>query len=993
MEQNGPSALEREPVLAVPSGPQMFPNATQFGLNAAQLTNVQGVNYNLNVNQMPSTMPSLIVPGTQQGRQIPQMVVPSTASPQAVVYSESGNYSCQLLRQGRGFPLYVPRDVAIGDLGRLTPEGIFEVFFNIYNANLPEDLVPLSPYDPKDVVRHDFSAGNYVASASVREFGGGFAEFPGGDFLFSRTGPDGAVLALPHGARQVKLENRESMQQYAVKHAESWYKYVNGTRGRGLVNGSLFLVTGYEKARSWGMASFQDVSLQNEFQLSFRPTTDADNGYRYRWHAPYCHRKHADSPSVDGSLLNQTTFIHAFAISVCEGFLGRVLGTEVCQRVDSSTFPDKSGRSFVPYGSQGYSFIWSFFASSASGRGKQNTMQAPTVGNGMVSEAFPLPEIFHPSQIIHERILREAPHAKVVITHDDDWRDVFRDDGMRTTHQNFSELQQTIFERFQIMEEDGAAFLMPKSHTIVSRNVATMTVGEERRDHRPTATDDPSDIPRPLPETALGDISRMASDQRLDCDYIADFDYSPHSPDNFRIQLDPHDSAFNLGSHPFPHTPLYNGSYHNQPYSSHSELSFSGEQESFNIYADDEAPVGITTEYDPSEYDDPQQSSLLIFNDNDHSSPSSDGGGNSDEGKRRSRASSVSSNHIQVSPRMSVAQAFDSMTFRSPNWGTELLPCDRPPSPQSSSTTGLLVYDNAGNNSSSPVPRERKEMSKAFEPDETVWQEFPKNVGVEIRRKGPGKSADVKNRRKGPEKSVDVRNRRKGPEKSVDVKNRRKGPGKHVHFSEDIVFLSEDGVFPPTPSLTSSSMSPASSYGPFTPPNTFNAYMPLNAGGQPISVHEALEYTGPTPFLCFDVTLHPKNVEPSRKIRTSTLLEPATKPGLPSLVLTHPRLGRWQITARPEQGKVLLVRDVLSAIYTSLRQQATAADFEALPPVIQSEVAAAFSRRWMRMPTHETKKVEKSKGLKRVDFLGSTVTFVGISQSQSEPNCFNLLVV
>ncbi|KAF7336940.1 Calcineurin responsive transcriptional factor [Mycena venus] len=221
--------------------------------------------------------------------------------------------------------------------------------------------------------------------------------------------------------------------------------------------------------------------------------------------------------------------------------------------------------------------------------------------------------------------------------------------------------------------------------------------------------------------------------QHQDRDYIADVDYSPHSPDNFRIQLDPHDSAFNLGSPPFPHTPSYNGSYHNSPYSGHSELSFSGEQESFNIYADDEAPVGITTEYDPSEYDGPQQSSLLMFNDNDYmpgpydhsqissvpvgpgpdhrgasydySSPSSNGGGNSDEeGKRRSRASSVSSNHIQASPRMNVAQAFDNMTFRSPNWGTEPLPRDRPASPhlqKPQSPPRLLMPDNGGGN---PTP-------------------------------------------------------------------------------------------------------------------------------------------------------------------------------------------------------------------------------------------------------------------------------------------------
>ncbi|KAJ7707394.1 hypothetical protein B0H17DRAFT_869245, partial [Mycena rosella] len=63
-------------------------------------------------------------------------------------YSESEIYCSQILRQKRGFPLYVPgpqqilpedyqrTDVSIGDVGRVTPEGIFDFFFNIY---LPAD--------------------------------------------------------------------------------------------------------------------------------------------------------------------------------------------------------------------------------------------------------------------------------------------------------------------------------------------------------------------------------------------------------------------------------------------------------------------------------------------------------------------------------------------------------------------------------------------------------------------------------------------------------------------------------------------------------------------------------------------------------------------------------------------------------------------------------------------------------------------------------------
>lgn len=205
---------------------------------------------------------------------------------------------------------------------------------------------------------------------------------PGGEFVFNCRAPNGAVLALPHGAHLEELRNLESMRRYAAKHAKSWYKYVNEARGRGLVNGSLYLVTGWEKAKSWGMASFHDVSLQNEFQLWFRPTADADDGYRYRWQAPYCHHKHADPPPVDGTPLNQTTFIHAFTISLSEGMWGMLFGdVEICELVDYSTSPDESGRSFVPYGSQGSSSMWSFFGGGS------------VSGGGRISDASPTPQV------------------------------------------------------------------------------------------------------------------------------------------------------------------------------------------------------------------------------------------------------------------------------------------------------------------------------------------------------------------------------------------------------------------------------------------------------------------------------------------------------------------------------------------------------------------------------------------------------------------------
>ncbi|KAJ7285232.1 hypothetical protein C8J57DRAFT_1671575, partial [Mycena rebaudengoi] len=168
----------------------------------------------------------------------------------------------------RGFPLYVPgppgpeeyrrNGVSIGDVGTVTPEG-FDFFFNIYlpsdhpiNTHVPDGFSPLPHYAPEDIAHLDFNPGNYVSSPSVR----GLAPDWDSPIEYCCNGPEGAVLALPHGSNLNKLRNLHGVRRYVAFHADSWYKFVNGPKGRELKNGSLYLITGWEKCPLWGMASF-----------------------------------------------------------------------------------------------------------------------------------------------------------------------------------------------------------------------------------------------------------------------------------------------------------------------------------------------------------------------------------------------------------------------------------------------------------------------------------------------------------------------------------------------------------------------------------------------------------------------------------------------------------------------------------------------------------------------------------------------------------------
>ncbi|KAJ7820936.1 hypothetical protein B0H14DRAFT_3734684, partial [Mycena olivaceomarginata] len=75
-----------------------------------------------------------------------------------------------------------------------------------------------------DIDSYGFDPGNHV-STGIHKLSGFSNSTVGGKFVFQCSGPNGAALALPHSAHVEKLENVVSMQCYAEKHAESWYKY------------------------------------------------------------------------------------------------------------------------------------------------------------------------------------------------------------------------------------------------------------------------------------------------------------------------------------------------------------------------------------------------------------------------------------------------------------------------------------------------------------------------------------------------------------------------------------------------------------------------------------------------------------------------------------------------------------------------------------------------------------------------------------------------
>ncbi|KAJ7141083.1 hypothetical protein C8R44DRAFT_560981, partial [Mycena epipterygia] len=177
-----------------------------------------------------------------------------------------------------GIPQYTPEPnqnlpleyqnvgVSIGDVG-IWNEGSFDVVFNTcwpatHSINgvqgVPEDFVTF-PLQSRDISKRAYhSPGSVIASAKVTkvalnaEASSMVAPFLpatlGASVTFNIRSKECAILVLPDGASRERLLPVQKFRAHVCRHAQQWYTF---TQDRLPPNGSLFVVTGCDKAASW----------------------------------------------------------------------------------------------------------------------------------------------------------------------------------------------------------------------------------------------------------------------------------------------------------------------------------------------------------------------------------------------------------------------------------------------------------------------------------------------------------------------------------------------------------------------------------------------------------------------------------------------------------------------------------------------------------------------------------------------------------------------
>ncbi|KIK58844.1 hypothetical protein GYMLUDRAFT_691122 [Collybiopsis luxurians FD-317 M1] len=328
-------------------------------------------------------------------------------------------YVQELLFLRKGYPLWHPKPaenmpeayrkegVRIGDVGLLNESGEFYFLFNaclpaddpVNSGRVPEGFKPIYGLDDQYTTRHseEYAVGSFVLSdpAAIQRLdhdgdNGVSATIgtPNATRLsFTSQASQGAVLILPEGGRKEDHQQLGVFLQYAVGCAQSWYKHLE-ERGLGNSKMTLYLVTGCDKTRAWGVASFTNVHSDSPVTLDFESGLNfGDRPLTYQ----FTRSDSATSASgTDEVFLAQSgcVFLRGFKIAIRKQWLSR--------SVTAIHLPNTNVANFK--------------------------LDQPKMKTMFRRKR----QMYHPSDTLNQWILDNNPKVDVAITHDDDWASVIK---------------------------------------------------------------------------------------------------------------------------------------------------------------------------------------------------------------------------------------------------------------------------------------------------------------------------------------------------------------------------------------------------------------------------------------------------------------------------------------------------------------------------------------------------------------------------------------
>ncbi|KAF8548780.1 hypothetical protein OG21DRAFT_1515937 [Imleria badia] len=379
------------------------------------------------------------------------------------------------LPNSRGYPLWFPEPsnrlpssyrqdgLQIGDVGHVSRKGTFNVLFNVcYGPNhaLHQRLGVSFSFHPIELNDHEVEVisnadppGYIITSPGITQ--PSRTSQRDGHYEFTPSPAKGAILILPDGATSHDLPANERFRKVAMEHAFDWYEIAKEHYGESISSGSLYLITGFYKARSWSLASFHDATGTEPRNIKVIPREGEPTIARREWMCTFpVQYRDGPGPDHNGSV-NQTIFISGFKIAVRDDVLGWMSQKPKVQLVPADR--SRKGPCFTRC------LMWLF--------GKKNTSKRSHRENGGadVKDVPALSQPIHPSDLINRYLLNKDPDALVAVTHDSEWITLI-ETGKLTPEElaQGDRLEELLSENYSLVSqsESSAVYLQGKSEDV-----------------------------------------------------------------------------------------------------------------------------------------------------------------------------------------------------------------------------------------------------------------------------------------------------------------------------------------------------------------------------------------------------------------------------------------------------------------------------------------------------------------------------------------------
>jgi hypothetical protein len=107
---------------------------------------------------------------------------------------------------------------------------------------------------------------------------------------------------------------------YALKNAQRWYVFVNGTLGRMVESGELYLVTGVDKSSSWSVAALENNSEGRGLSLTLKAAQAGSGSAACAWEwgssSSFANSGPRRGPEEQSWTDNQTVFLRGFKVAI-----------------------------------------------------------------------------------------------------------------------------------------------------------------------------------------------------------------------------------------------------------------------------------------------------------------------------------------------------------------------------------------------------------------------------------------------------------------------------------------------------------------------------------------------------------------------------------------------------------------------------------------------------------------------------------------------------